>query len=840
MTSMLTEAKSDCAETCKTPGQDATISYRDQRYYPPAHLTSKSRVFRKEGVQGSFDFDGTESLFAEDRAESAAANSEESRYYSTIVEKMTEAACVLSPRGTILYCNPAFSRIVGMQAENLMGLPLVGLVSDEDRRLLQGLLKKSERRHDEAATLHLWRGGIPYAVRLSASPLAGDGAALLFCNAVNDAGQAEDVLRQIERRLEQTTEMLRESQAKYLDLYEHAEDIVFALDPHGAFTSANRSFYTEFGFSPELVAGRHFTEVFSSESGRTTFQAIEKCLLGEPYVRDEQPWEFETAAADGSVVTFEIRGRLIREGEAIACIQCIARNVTERKQVEMELNRLATAIEQAVESVIILDKNGKIQYANKAFFRTSGYIREEILGRTTAFLKSNKRDDETFYRGMLSTVSTKSVWTGRISNRKKDGSTYEAETTISPVRDKNGKVVNYVAVERDVTEEVRLESQLRQMQKMEAIGTLAGGIAHDFNNILSAIIGFSEMSLEDIEEGHPAKQYAAQILKAATRGRDLVRQIMAFSHRNDPERKHVKLDVIIREALRLLRASLPTTIDIRERIEAQPCVIFASSTQIHQVIMNLCTNAGHAMRAKGGTLEVSLSVLEVDSANEAPCLGMEPGSYLKISVSDTGEGMSKEVLGRIFDPFFTTKSPTEGTGMGLAVVHGIVKSYGGVIAVKSGPGKGAVFDVYFPKADAPETEEAEASMNSSKGTGRILLVDDEDAIIEMSASVLSRLGYEVEATRDSMEALEIFRRNPAAFDLVITDQTMPRLTGTELARALGELRDDIPIILCTGYSEIVDRDSAKELGIRALLTKPVSRNELAESIRSALENRDQA
>lgn len=792
------------------------------------------------GVQGTFDFDSRRCGSGKG-AETPAGRPGSVEYYRLIVEAMVEGALILSPDGVILRCNQGFSRMVGMPVEALLGSPFLSLVHPDHRRSFDEMLAIWKSGVAQKEIVLSAGGGKDLAVYLSGSAQKMDGEEKV-CVVVTDITvrvNAENELKQAKKRLELAVETLQESQARYLDLYENANDIIFTLDLKGNFTSANRTTYRELGFEPETVIGKNLLEVFTPESARSASFLIEKALANKRGLLEGQPWEFETMTEGGSGTNLEVRARFISKKEQIVGVQCIARNVTERKQAEMELTRLATAIEQAVESVIILDKSGKIQYANSAFFRISGYGREEVLGKSPAFLKTGKKDDETFYRGLLNTVNTKTVWTGRISNRKKDGTTYEAETTISPVRDKSGKVVNYVAVERDVTEEVRLESQLRQMQKMEAIGTLAGGIAHDFNNILSAIIGFSEMSIEDIAEGHPAKNYAVQILKAAVRGKDLVRQILMFSHRNEEEKKHFRLSLIVKEAMKLIRASLPSTIEIRERIEAESDVVFASPTQMHQVLMNLCTNAGHAMRTKGGVLEVSVSQFEVDSSGEAPYLGMEPGRYLKISVSDTGTGMDRAVMERIFDPFFTTKSPSEGTGMGLAVVHGIVKGHGGAITVRSTPGRGSVFDVYFPKTDTTDTEEVETPCGSLRGSERILLVDDEEAITEMGQSMLRRLGYQVHAVSDGVQALQVFSKEPSAFDLIITDHTMPRMTGTELAQELINVRPDIPVILCTGYSELVNREIAKDLGIREFIMKPMSRSELADTIRRVLDNREE-
>jgi PAS domain S-box-containing protein len=797
---------------------------------------SSPQTTRLSGIQGTLEFDSNSHFRLPTDSEKPQIRLTAEQQYQTIVETMPDGALILSPTGILLYSNRGFSRMMGIPIDELVGSSFIRLVAQEYRETFEAMFAGEKDAVGQAELALLSGSGARVVVSLSGSQqvIDDDPRVCVMVADITTRVQTENDLKQAKEGLERAVETLQESRAEYLDLYENANVIIFTLDLEGRLTSANRTTYRELGFDYEEIIGRNFFDLLTPDSGRFASFLTARALPDKQSPIEEQPWEFEAVTKAGPIIHLEVRTRLIWKKETAVGIQCIAQNITERKQVEMELTRLAAAIEQAVESVIILDKSGKIQYANRAFFGISGYSKEEVLGKSPAFLKNGERDGETFYRGLLNTLTTKSVWTGRISNRNKDGTAYEAETTISPVRDKSGKIVNYVAVERDVTEVVRLEGQLRQMQKMEAIGTLAGGIAHDFNNILSAIIGFSEMSIEDIDEGHPAKNYASQILKAAIRGRDLVRQILMFSHKNEEERKHIKLSAIVREAMKFLRPSLPSTIEIRERIESESGVVFASPTQIHQVLMGLCTNAGHAMRIKGGVLEIGLSEFDIDSAGDVPYLGMEPGFYLKISVSDTGVGIDRTIQERIFDPFFTTKSPSEGTGMGLAVVHGIVKSHGGAITVRSTPGRGSVFDVYFPRVDVMDAEETEGPTSSQRGSERILLVDDEAAIVETSRSILKRLGYEVTVVGDSLEALETFRRDPSAFDLIITDHTMPHMTGTELAQELMSVRPGIPIILCTGYSEMINRELAKDLGIREFVMKPVSRNELADTIRRVL------
>ncbi len=386
---------------------------------------------------------------------------------------------------------------------------------------------------------------------------------------------------------------------------------------------------------------------------------------------------------------------------------------------------------------------------------------------------------------------------------------------------------------RDITERRQLENQLRQAHKMEAIGRLAGGIAHDFNNILLAILGYSEMVRDDLPEGSLSRDNVEQVLKAGHRAKDLVQQILAFSRQHEQEPQRIELGPIVKETVKLLRALLPTTIEIAHELDPACGQVFADPTQIHQVLMNLCTNAGHAMRDTGGTLEVRLDTFQIDTT-PSPYKGIPPGTYVRLTVRDTGCGMTPAVMERIFDPFFTTKPIGEGTGMGLAVVHGIVDSYGGTVHVTSVPGQGTTFEVLLPQQE-PVAEIQEPDTDGlPEGTERILLVDDEADLVHLGKQMLERLGYTVVACTQSVEALELFRRQPDAFDLVITDQTMPQMTGEELTRHLLWLRPELPVILITGYSQTLSPEQAKALGIRAYVMKPMVTQEFARVIRQVL------
>ena len=412
-----------------------------------------------------------------------------------------------------------------------------------------------------------------------------------------------------------------------------------------------------------------------------------------------------------------------------------------------------------------------------------------------------------------------------------------------PIRDSKGEVVGYRGVARDITERLYTQAQLRQARqdemlrhahKMEAIGTLAGGIAHDFNNILFAIVGYTELTLTRLSRNTEAWRNLQEVLTAGKRAKELVRQILIFSRNSDQVSEPVYLHLVVKEALKLLRASLPTTITIRHDTPENIGAVLADPTQMHQVLMNLCVNAGYAMQETGGILDIRLDAVEVGEtfARQHPTLC--PGPHLRLTIQDTGQGMTPEVMDRIFEPYYTTKEVGQGTGMGLAIVHGIVTNHNGAITVQSRLGVGTTFEVYFPRHDEEVERLDRPEAPLSGGTGSILFVDDEETLALLGREMLRSLGYDVTAMMSSIDALEVFRHAPHRFDLVITDQTMPHMTGEMLACKLRQIRPDIPIILCTGFSHIMDAEKADAQDIDAFLMKPATAYDLGTTIQQLL------
>lgn len=510
--------------------------------------------------------------------------------------------------------------------------------------------------------------------------------------------------------------------------------------------------------------------------------------------------------------------------------------ITERKKAEQQVQLQASALEAAANAVVITDINGLIQWINKAYTKLTGYAFEESIGQSLPLYKSEKQD-EAFYSSMWDEITSGEVWHGQLINRRKDNSLYMEEMTITPVRDTKKLITHFIAIKQDITHEIEMEKKLRQAQKMEAIGTLTGGIAHDFNNILYAILGYSEMAINAIDPESKAYKYIERVVNAGKRAADLVEHILTFSRNVDQERQPIQIQYVIKEALKLLKGTLPATIKIQQNIDVNCRPIFADPTQIHQVIMNLCTNAYHAMRENGGILQVKLAEIAIDAKQAAKHPELVVGQYVRLTVKDTGHGMEESVIQKIFEPFFTTKKVGEGTGLGLSTVLGIVKAHKAAILVNSKPGQGAQFDVLFPAYEEVQIteEKVEAEPEISEGSESVMVVDDEKSLVQMNEILLESLGYEVRAFDSSIRALEAFKEAPENFDVIITDQTMPDLTGVQMAQEMLKIRNDIPIILCTGYSEAISPEQAKEIGIREYLKKPIIGHELAKTIRQILQ-----
>jgi len=460
------------------------------------------------------------------------------------------------------------------------------------------------------------------------------------------------------------------------------------------------------------------------------------------------------------------------------------------------------------------------------------YKRKELIGKSLYDIYTNPEERNELLKAILDS--------GKVANFEvhltdKDGSQHSVELNATLYRDQKGNPIKLIGSMRDISKRKRLEARLRQSQKMEAIGSLAGGIAHEFNNILGTIIGNTELAINYVPESNPAWNCLKEIQTASLRAKDVVRQILGFARKSVFQLVPVQISPIFSEILELIRASIPTTIEIRRNLSCKSDTVMADPTQISQVLMNLCINANNAMRGKGGVLEVKLEDTILDEKSATRYEDLSPGNYVKLVVKDSGHGIDPKIIDRIFDPYFTTTSLAEGSGMGLAVVHGIVKHHKGAITVASEPGKGTVFEVLFPLTKPEAEQKTREPKALPTGNEKILFVDDEASLVKMAKQWLEIQGYQVEAKNDPVEALELFRSRPDMFDLIITDMTMPKMTGDKLAKEILNIRPDMPIILCSGFSEKIDAEKAMELGIRKYVEKPLNMSDFVVAIRKVLD-----
>ncbi len=633
-------------------------------------------------------------------------------------------------------------------------------------------------------------------------------------------GTIQDITEQklIERRL-------RESEGRLWAAVEHMPILFHAFDDDNCFIVWNREWERVTGFrKAEMIGGASgLQKLFPEGADRTGFRKAWSDGTGLGL-------EMQVHCKDGTIRTVVWTNLSHAYPIAGWASWGIGVDVTESRRVDSERKLLMTAIEQVVENVIIADTAGRAVYANPAYEASTGYRWDEIVHRLPQFVKG----DET--EAILAHLQQGLVWQGRVETRRKDGTTFYEDITLSPVKDSEGEITNYVRVGRDVTREMQLQTQLRQRQKLEALGTLAGGIAHDFNNLLMPIMGFTELMMDHAGPGNPNANYMQEILNASMRARDIVRQMLTFSRQGEAECQPVQTATAVREALRLLRASIPSTVEIHEAITVNGELVWADPTQIHQILMNICTNAYHSMKDQTGKITVSLTCVVTTKSMEDLYAPLKAGvPYLKLCVKDTGCGMAASTLDRIFDPFFTTKPLGQGTGLGLATVHGIVTTLKGAIVVQSDEGHGTEFDVYLPQFVLRDRQARPAADQVPMGHGEhVLLVDDEASVLESTRQLVKVLGYEATAVHTSEEALALVRSDPNAYALLLTDQTMPSMTGAQLAAATRLIREDLPIVLATGFSENILPECVKSLELRAVLRKPFSKKELAECLHRAL------
>jgi len=722
---------------------------------------------------------------------------------------ITDGVCIIDKsEGKILQCNSAMTRFLKRPYNEIIGRSCCELLHGSSEPVKRcPLVRMYESGRSETKDFQIgdkW-------LNIKVDPL--------IDNDGNLAGAVHIMSDITEQR--KADRALQDSENKFRLAFANAQDAIVWIDVgSGVIKNCNKAAEELFERGRKDIVEQHHTTLYPAEKAEHYHSLLVQSAK-DPTGNIEA--EIMTGNGEKRTVTIAVSTMEVDRKEIA---QGIIRDITESKRAIEEIKNLAKFPSEDPNPVLRISKDCKILYANDAgspLLKTWQIQEGQLLPELWC-----KRIEEVYNSGSRATYELDCD----------DGHTFFI--TLQPVVESgyvNAYGLDITKRKKAEKEKMELELQLSQKQKMEAVGTLAGGIAHDFNNILGAMQGYLELTLDDLPEDSAVRDNLEQIQSCVDRAAKLVKQILTFSRKDqqEQEKEPVQISSIVKEVLGMLRSSLPATIKISRKIHADSSMVLADSTQIHQVLVNLCTNASHAMRKDGGQMEVSLEDVDLESETRIGDEYLGPGHYVKISVSDTGYGIEKQVLERIFEPFFTTKTVNEGTGLGLSVVHGIIKSHNGAIAIKSTPGQGTTFDIFLPRLENSEIKELQPSQAAPKDSELILLVDDEEMIINSTSQILKRLGFDVIARTGSIDALETFQEEPEKFDLVVTDQVMPNMTGTQLSEKLLAIRPDIPIILCSVFPEDVCPEEIKKIGIKEFIAKPISMQKINKIIRKVLD-----
>ena len=789
----------------QAPGKEPR--YMELNYYPRRSATGE--------VIGLINlaYDLTE----QKRVEEALAASENN--LRALIEA-APMAIFMAEGGKYTYANPAGVDMLGFgSGEEIVGTDVLETIHPSSRKMIVERLESIERGKDKPPVeirvrkpdgKSVWSRTTSVAVTLS-----GRQVAVIVGQDVTARKKSE--------------EELREKEAFLASVYTGVDLSVFVVDVIGGgsfrYVGLNPKHELLIGISSEEIAGKTPADIMPADTAAAVCERYRACVEAGETISYEEWVPFK-----GRPTCWETRLHPLKDTSGrVHRIIGTTQEITARKQMEQKLRSL---FEYAPDAIYLASPEGRLLDVNVAARRQTGYTRDELLGMTVADLdprSSREEDRERIWQklrvGEMVTLKTR--------HRRKDGSAFPVEVHISALE--INRVRTILGFVRDVTEREQMQRRLQQAQRMESIGNLAGGIAHDFNNILFPIVGLSEILLEDMSPGTSAHENMKEIRSAGKRGGELVRRILAFSRQSDGRKEPVRIEAVLEEVLKMTRATIPANIDIQSRVQTDCGPVLADPTEIHQVALNLITNAYHAVDPEGGAITVQLEETIIEPGAALQC-DLEPGRYAVLTVSDTGVGIAPDHLEKIFDPYFTTKGLGKGTGIGLSTVYGIVQEHRGGIEVHSELGGGSTFKIYLPLVFAtPAAAEDAPTGEVPTGRERILIVDDEASIVSLMTKVLERQGYRITPCRECREVLERIEADPAAYDLVITDMAMPGMTGDRLAQAILAIRPDIPIIVCTGYSEHLSPEEAGSIGAQRVLLKPVTRADLSRAVREVLD-----